>query len=135
DLRKDIRTSTRVASATYDERRKGWEVETDEGASLQSRFLIFATGCLSVPVEPDIAGLEAFHGPVYRTSTWPDHPVDFRGKRVAVVGTGSSGIQAIPVIAQEAEHLYVLQRTPNYSVPGYNAPMDPEYERDWKKNY
>ncbi|MER2535054.1 MAG: NAD(P)/FAD-dependent oxidoreductase [Rhizobiaceae bacterium] len=135
DLNRDIELEARVVSAFYDAERRRWMVTTEAGRRLDTRFLVFATGCLSTPVEPDIPGLERFEGKVYRTSRWPQEPVDFGGRRVAVVGTGSSGIQAIPVIAEQAARLYVLQRTPNYSIPGYNGPMDPDFQRDWKANY
>jgi cyclohexanone monooxygenase len=94
-----------------------------------------ATGCLSVPLEPDIEDLDKFEGGLYRTSRWPHEGVDFSGKRVALIGTGSTGIQAAPVIAEVAEHLHVFQRTANYSLPAGNRPMDPGYLQDWKNNY
>jgi len=132
-LRQSIELNTRVVSARYGG--EGWATETAAGRRIRSQFLIFATGCLSVPVDPDIAGLDGFSGEIYRTSSWPKEKVDLSGKRVAIVGTGSSGIQAVPIIAQEAAHLFVLQRTPNYSVPGRNTPMDPDYQSEWKANY
>ena len=135
DLRRDVDLNTAVRAAVFDEDRARWTVETEDGRGLDCRYVIFATGVLSVPIEPSIPGLADFRGKVYRTSRWPEEKIDFTGRRVAVVGTGSSGIQVIPVVAQQAEHLYVLQRTPNYSLPGYNAPMDPEFERDWKAHY
>ena len=134
-LREHIRLNVRATAAAFSDDQDIWIIGTENGSKLRSKFLIFATGCLSVPIDPNIAGLEKFEGKIYRTSKWPKEPVDFSGQRIAVVGTGSSGIQAIPVLAQEAEHLYVLQRTPNYVVPGRNSPMDAEYERDWKAHY
>ncbi|RUZ77966.1 NAD(P)/FAD-dependent oxidoreductase [Mesorhizobium sp. M7A.F.Ca.US.006.01.1.1] len=134
-LRKFVELNTGVVAATYDDDDAMWTTRTADGRLLRTRYIIFATGCLSVPIEPDIPGLDRFAGNIYRTSTWPKTPVDFTGRRVAVVGTGSSGIQAVPVIALEARHLFVLQRTPNYSIPGRNSPMDQEYEADWKRNY
>src|SRR5690606_22020310 len=135
DLRRDIDVDTRVVSAIYDDARGRWTVSTHGGRQLDAQFLIVGTGCLSTPIDPDIPGLQEFQGPVYRTSKWPAEPVDFTGRRVAVVGTGSSGIQVIPVVAEQAKHLYVLQRTPNYAIPGRNTAMDPDYQRDWKANY
>ncbi|MEX0409554.1 NAD(P)/FAD-dependent oxidoreductase [Aquibium sp. LZ166] len=135
DLKRDIELNAGVKSAVFDETRERWTVTTEDGRQMDCRYVIFATGVLSVPVEPSIPGLDAFQGKVYRTSKWPEAAVDFAGRRVAVVGTGSSGIQVVPAVAQQAERLFVLQRTPNYSVPGYNAPMDPDFERDWKANY
>ena len=135
DLRRDIVLNSRVAAARYDDTSNLWDVTTDDGRAYCARYLVFATGCLSVPIEPDIAGLDVFQGQILRTSTWPKEGADLAGKRVAVVGTGSSGIQTIPVLAETAGHLFVLQRTPNYSIPGHNQPMDPGFERDWKANY
>ena len=94
-----------------------------------------ATGCLSTARTPDFPGLGDFAGETYHTGHWPHDPVDFTGKRVGVIGTGSSGIQAIPVIAEQAAHVTVFQRTPNYSIPSRNAPMTPEYEASWKTDY
>jgi cyclohexanone monooxygenase len=134
-LKRDIDLETLVVSAIYDDVRQRWVLATEGGRSLEVRFVIFATGCLSTPTEPQITGLELFEGHLYRTSLWPREPVDFTGRRVAVVGTGSSGIQAIPIIAEQAARLYVLQRTPNYSIPGYNASMDPDFQSERKANY
>ena len=94
-----------------------------------------ATGCLSVPKIPDIPGVDAFAGPSYMTGRWPHEGVDFTGQRVGVIGTGSSAIQAIPVIAKQAAHLTVFQRTPNFSVPAHNYSLDPEWVRAFKANY
>ncbi|HZQ56506.1 MAG TPA: alpha/beta hydrolase fold domain-containing protein [Acidimicrobiales bacterium] len=129
DLRRDIAFSTRLESATWDERASRWLVRTDRGDAVACRFLIMATGCLSAPKTPDIEGVELFRGAVYFTNRWPHDPVDFTGKRVAVIGTGSSGIQSIPVIAQQAAQLTVFQRTPNFSMPALNGPA-PEWRRD-----
>jgi cation diffusion facilitator CzcD-associated flavoprotein CzcO/acetyl esterase/lipase len=121
DLRRDIRFSTRVTSAAWDEATKRWQLRTDTGDDLACRFYIMATGCLSQPKDIDIDGADRFGGEVYLTSRWPHEGVDFTGKRVAVIGTGSSGIQSIPIIAQQAEQLTVFQRTPNFSVPAFNG--------------
>jgi len=129
DLRRDIRFNTRVASAHYDEAANRWHVRTEAGEEFSTTFLITAVGCLSTANVPNIPGLESFAGDWYHTGQWPHHGVDFSGKRVGVVGTGSTGIQAIPVIAQTAAHLTVFQRTANYSVPARNAPLTEEFKR------
>jgi len=134
-LRSHIEFDTRVDSAHYDEGVQRWSVRTSHGETLFARFCIMATGCLSSPRAPDIEGADTFQGPTYHTGEWPHEGVDLSGKRVAVIGTGSSGIQAIPVIAEQAKHLTVFQRTPNYSIPARTKPMTPEYEREWKDNY
>ncbi|HTK73513.1 MAG TPA: NAD(P)/FAD-dependent oxidoreductase [Croceibacterium sp.] len=135
DLRRDISFSTRVSAATFDETSELWTVATDRGESVTARYCIMATGCLSTPNRPDIPGLDDFEGGVYQTGLWPHEGVDFAGQRVAVVGTGSSAIQAIPVIARDAAQVTVLQRTPNYVAPAHNHPMSAEYEADFKANY
>src|SRR3977135_3597672 len=94
-----------------------------------------ATGCLSTAQVPDFKGLETFAGPWYHTGHWPHEGVDFTGRRVGVIGTGSSAIQSIPIIATQAEHLFVFQRTPNFSAPAHNAPLDPDFERSVKASY
>ena len=126
DLRRHIRFSTRVEKARWDDSAKRWRLTTDRGDEVVCRFYIMATGCLSMPKEPDIEGAGRFAGEVYFTNRWPHAGVDFTGKRVAVIGTGSSGIQSIPLIAQEASQLTVFQRTPNYSFPAHNGPASPE---------
>jgi len=135
DLRRFIQFDTRVMSAHFDEHDRRWTVKTDRGDVVRARFCIMATGCLSTARLPDFKGRDTFRGNVYHTGEWPHEEVDFTGQRVAVIGTGSSGIQAIPVIAEQAAHLTVFQRTPNYSIPSRNGPMPPEYERWWKENY
>jgi cation diffusion facilitator CzcD-associated flavoprotein CzcO/acetyl esterase/lipase len=122
DLRRDITFSTRLASAAWDEGASRWQVRTDRGVAVTCRFLIMATGCLSAPKAPDIEGVDLFRGDVYFTSRWPHEPVDFTGKRVAVIGTGSSGVQCIPLIAAQAPQLTVFQRTPNFVMPARNGP-------------
>ncbi len=126
DLRRDITFGTRVTRATWDGSARAWHVETDGGETVTARWYVMATGCLSVPKELDIAGAGSFTGETYFTSRWPHEGVDFTGKHVAVVGTGSSGIQSIPLIAKQAASLTVFQRTPNFSVPAHNGPADPE---------
>ena len=122
DLRRDIQFCTRVDSAQWDEEASLWRLQTDNGDQLTCRFYVMATGCLSVPKEVDIDGADRFRGEVYFTSRWPHEGVDFTGKRVAVIGTGSSGIQAIPLIARQAAELTVFQRTPNFSIPALHGP-------------
>lgn len=135
DLRRDIRFGTRVTGARFDEDANRWEIQTDGGERFSAQFFITAVGCLSAANVPDIEGLERFEGEWYHTGAWPHEGVDFAGKRVGVVGTGSTGIQAVPVIAEEAAHLTVFQRTANYSVPARNASMDPEFRQQVKENY
>ena len=126
DLRRDIRFSTRVASAAWDEGATRWRIRAADGDELTAQHYVMATGCLSVPKEVDIAGADRFAGDVYWTSRWPHAGVDFTGLRVAVIGTGSSAIQSIPIIASEAKQLTVFQRTPNFSIPARNGAARPE---------
>ncbi len=135
DLRQDIRFGTRVTRAAYDEAAGLWAVETDGGDRYLARYCVMATGCLSTARLPEIEGLRSFAGATYHTGHWPHGGVDFSGKRVAVIGTGSSAIQAIPVIARQAAHVTVFQRTSNFSIPSRNAPMDDDYESWWKSDY
>jgi len=135
DLRRDIEFNTRIAGARYDEAAGDWSLATADGRTIRARYCIMATGCLSAPLTPAIDGLDDFAGERYYTSAWPHREVSFAAKRVGVVGTGSSAIQAIPLIAAEARRLYVFQRTANYSVPAHNGPLDPGYERDFKARY
>ena len=135
DLRRDIQFNTRVTSAHCDEQAKRWTVTTDQGDEVTAQFCIMAVGCLSAANKPPFEGLDDFAGPIYHTGEWPHEGVDFTGKRVAVIGTGSSGIQSIPVIADQASQLYVFQRTPNYTVPAWNSPVDPEWEAEVKADY
>ncbi len=135
DLWRDITLNTRVASAVFDESADRWTVRTDDGVELTARFVVMATGCLSSTNTPAIPGRDSFTGTMLHTGRWPHEPVDFSGKRVAVVGTGSSAIQAIPLIAAEAAHLWVFQRTANFSVPAQNRPLRPEEQRAVKDAY
>jgi cation diffusion facilitator CzcD-associated flavoprotein CzcO len=135
DLRDDIRLNTRVVSATFDETDEYWTVETDGGDRITARYCIMATGCLSKPMVPDVPGADTFHGEAFQTSLWPRDGVDLSGKRVGLVGTGSSGVQSTPELAAVAEHLYVFQRTPTYTWPSFNGPLDPEVQRETKRNY
>lgn len=135
DLRGDTQTETRVTSAAFNEKLNRWVVTTDNGQETTARYCIMATGNLSSAKVPEFPGLESFRGNWYHTGNWPDGGVGFTGQRVGVVGTGSSGIQAIPLIAQEAERLTVFQRTPNFVVPAKNSPLDEETKADVKANY
>jgi cyclohexanone monooxygenase len=135
DLRRDIQFNTKVTAASFDDAAKRWVIETDGGERLSAPYCVMATGCLSVPNKPQFVGQEDFAGPIYHTGNWPHEGVDFTGKRVAVIGTGSSAIQSIPVIAEQAAQLTVFQRTPNYAVPAHNAPLDPAKVRDIKADY
>ena len=134
-LRGDIQLDTRVTAAHWQDATGRWAVHTDAGQVLRARFCIMATGCLSAARRPEIAGQADFAGPILHTGHWPHEGVDFSGQRVGVIGTGSSGIQVIPEIARQALHLTVFQRTPNFSVPARNGPMDEAYERSWKDHY
>ena len=135
DLRPSFSFETRVVGAEFRESEQRWHVTTDTGRTLLARFCIFATGPLSATNLPNIKGRDDFGGGSYHTGAWPHDGVDFRGKRVGVIGTGSSGIQSIPEIAREADHLYVFQRSANYTIPAGNRPLSEELKRDIKENY
>jgi cyclohexanone monooxygenase len=135
DLRRDLLLGTRVVEAILEQPGDRWSVATDDGARFSAAFLIMATGCLSVPRIPDIPGSERFAGEMHHTGLWPLEGVDIAGKRVGVIGTGSSAVQAIPIIAAEAAQLTVFQRTANFSVPAWNGPLDAETIRQRKARY
>jgi cyclohexanone monooxygenase len=135
DLRRDVVLETRVTAAIFDERRASWSVETDKGDRVSARYCVMATGCLSVTNLPPIKGIETFKRPIYHTGAWPHEGVDFTGLRVAVIGTGSSAIQSIPLIAEQAKHLTVFQRTPTYSIPAHNHRLSDEEQRAVKAEY
>lgn len=135
DLRRDIQLHTRVISVAYDDATHLWTIKTDQGDQVSATCCITAVGCLSTPNIPKFSGLNSFEGPVYHTARWPFEGVDFTGKRVGVIGTGSTGIQAIPQIARQAAHVTVFQRTPHYSVPAHNRPLTPEEQASIKANY
>ncbi|MEY3260198.1 MAG: hypothetical protein RIT46_1027 [Pseudomonadota bacterium] len=135
DLRGGFAFNTRVTSATYSEATQRWTVKTDCGDQIEARFCIMATGCLSVPRKPDIAGAETFAGETYVTGLWPHEGVDFSGKRVAMIGTGSSSIQSLPLIAKQAASVTVFQRTPNFSLPAKNRPLTPEEVAEFEANF
>src|SRR5246500_3376581 len=134
DLRRDIQFNSRVASAHYDETTNRWHVRTEQGETFVVKFLVTAVGCLSTANVPKIPGLQDFKGDWYHTGHWPHEGVDFAGKRVGMIGTGSTGIQAAPVIAAQAKHLTVFQRTANYSVPARNIPLTADFKQYIKDN-
>lgn len=135
DLRPGINFNTRVTSASYDETSNRWIIQTDQGEEVIAKYFITGVGCISTANVPNIQGLDNFEGEWYHTGHWPHEKVNFAGKRVGVIGTGSSGIQSIPVIAKEAKHLTVFQRTPQFSVPAKNHPYTPEFLQKSKENY
>lgn len=135
DLRRNTQFDTKVTSAHFDEHANRWLVETDRGEKLSCRFLITGIGCLSTGQIPNFPGRDSFKGEAYHTGSWPHEGVDFTGKTVAVIGTGSSGVQSIPVIAQQAEHLTVFQRTPQYMIPARHGNVDKAVLDDIKKEY
>jgi cyclohexanone monooxygenase len=135
DLRRDITFGTTVTGAAFEEADNSWLVTTGRGEKVRARYLVMATGCLSASQMPDFPGLSSFKGEIYHTGQWPHRQVDFAGKRVGVIGTGSSGVQLIPQVAKEAAQLFVFQRTPTFSVPARNQPLSEEKVRHWKDNY
>jgi cation diffusion facilitator CzcD-associated flavoprotein CzcO len=135
ELRRDIRFGTRVESAHFDDDTGRWTVRTDRGDVVRAVFVVMACGPLSTANLPAIPGRDTFAGATYHTGRWPHEPVDLSGKRVGVIGTGSSGVQLIPIVAREARELVVFQRTPAYCVPARNAPLDPEHEAAVKADY
>jgi cyclohexanone monooxygenase len=134
-LRQHIAFDTRVTSAGFDEVAKRWRIETDRGDRVSAKFCIMAVGCLSAANRPPFKGIEEFRGPIHHTGEWPHEGVDFSGLRVGVIGTGSSAIQSIPIIAQQASSLTVFQRTATYSVPAWNQKLTPEYRKTIKADY
>jgi cyclohexanone monooxygenase len=134
-LRQDIQLDTRVERAVFDESANIWSVSTLDGKTVTAKYVVLATGCLSNARTPDIKGLADFGGKVYHTGHWPHEPVDFSGLRVGVIGTGSSGIQSVPVIAEQASHLTVFQRTANFSIPARNAALTAGERQAWKADY
>lgn len=135
DLRRHIRFETRVVALRFDEGLRLWEATLSDGGHIWARFAIMASGNLSTPRVPDIPGIESFQGRWYHSGLWPKDGVDFTGQRVALVGTGATGIQMVPKLARQAKHLTVFQRTANFSVPARNTPMPAEMERDHKATY
>jgi len=135
DLMRDVQLNTRITEATFNGDLNRWTLKTSNGETISARFCIMTTGNLSTPRVPDFKGIGTFEGKWYHSGMWPAEGVDFTGKRVGVIGTGSSGIQMIPLIAQQAKHLHVFQRTANFSLPAQNGPMDREREQAFKANY
>ena len=135
DLRRSMQFRTRVASASYDEPSATWTLTTEDGGQLRCRFLVSAMGVLSVPYWPSIPGRERYRGEAYHTGQWPKEPVDFVGKRVAVIGTGASGVQLIPEIAKDVAELVVYQRTPNWNAPLNNGTITDEEQAEIKATY
>jgi cyclohexanone monooxygenase len=135
DLRRDIQLNTRVVAADWDEAGSFWRMRTEAGEELTARWCVFAGGCISRRKQPDFPGTETFAGESYTTSDWPEDGVDLAGKRVGVIGTGSTGIQVIYTVAPEVAHLTVFQRTPNFSVPAHNRVLEPGEEDAWKADY
>ena len=135
NLRPDIQLNTRVDRAVFDDSDNAWSVTTSDGKTVSARFVVLATGCLSNARMPDIKGLKDFKGEVYHTGHWPHEQIDFTGKRVAVIGTGSSGIQSVPVIAEQASQLTVFQRTANFSIPARNAMLTEEERQAFRAKY
>jgi cation diffusion facilitator CzcD-associated flavoprotein CzcO len=135
DLRKDIQFNSRVVSAVYDEQANRWDVQLEDGQHARAQFLIAATGLLSARYTPPFEGIDSFKGRSFHTSRWPKESVDFRNKRVAIIGTGATAVQLIPEIAKEVGHLTVFQRTPNYCAPCRNSLVTPETQSKWKATY
>ncbi|MEO8714628.1 MAG: NAD(P)/FAD-dependent oxidoreductase [Acetobacteraceae bacterium] len=135
DLRRDVQLNTRISTATFDRTRDLWTLSTEQGDTVSARFCVMASGNLSTPRVPNFPGLDRFEGKWYHSGLWPHETVDFSGQVVGVIGTGSSGVQIIPLIARQAKHLYVFQRTANFSLPARNAPLAPEKERAHKATY
>lgn len=135
DLRSQYRFETRVTAAVWDEGDQCWRITTDTGQTLQARFCVMATGPLSVPKDPEIPGLDTFGGELLRAQKWPHHPVDFAGKRVGVIGTGSTGIQIVQEVGRQAEELFVFQRTPSWTLPMRNHRLSEEYTAEMKRHY
>ncbi len=135
DLRRDIQFRSRVAAASYEEGMRSWGVALEDGSRFRARFLITAIGPLSTPTLPRIEGLDTFQGQSFHTARWPHEPVDFAGKRVAVIGTGATGVQTIQTIAKTVGHLTVFQRTPNWCAPLHNSKIDPEMQARIKSGY
>ena len=135
NLKKDIEFNIEVKASWFDENLKTWKITTNTGEEINAQYFIMATGCISTTQIPNIKGLSDYVGDTFHTGDWPHEEVDFSGQSIAVIGTGSSGIQSIPVLAKQAKKLTVFQRTPNYSIPSQNEPMTKKYERSWKDVY
>ena len=135
DLRRHYQFKTRIVRAVWDEARKLWTVTTDRGETVEATYCVMATGPLSVPRDPEIPGVELYTGELLRAGRWPHHPVSYDGKRVGVIGTGSTGIQIVQEVGRQAGELYVFQRTPSFTMPMRNQKLDPDYVAEVKRNY
>jgi len=135
DLRKHYQFNTRVNSAVWDETRKLWKVTTDRGETVEATYCVMATGPLSIPRDPEIPGIDGYEGQLLRAGKWPHHPVSFTGKRVGVIGTGSTGIQIVQEVGRQARELFVFQRTPSFTMPMRNQKLDAGYVAEVKRNY
>ena len=135
DLRRDIQFNTKVISIDYQSEQNLWQLRTEQGEQFSAQFCVMATGCLSVPNKPQLPGVDEFKGQVLHTGLWPKEPVDLTGKRVGIVGTGSSGVQAIPELAKQAGHLTVFQRTPVYTVAADPSPMRDAVQQQFREKY
>lgn len=134
-LRDSYKFNTRVVSANWDEASKLWRVTTDQGEVLEATYCVMSTGPLSIPKDPDIPGIERFKGQLLRAQKWPHEPVGFAGKRVGLIGTGSSGLQIVQEVGRQAAELYVFQRTPSFTLPMRNHKLDADYIAEMKRNY
>jgi len=135
DLRKDIRLSNAIRSLRFDQDANRWHVRSANGDHVVCKYVVAATGALSAPNMPDWPGREKYQGEIYHTTQWPDEPLDLKDKRVGIIGTGSTSIQASPILAEKSKHLTIFQRTPAFSMPSGNRPLDEDHEREWKENY
>jgi cation diffusion facilitator CzcD-associated flavoprotein CzcO len=135
DLRRSYQFDTRVTRAAWDEGRSLWTITTSRGQTFETRFCVMATGPISVPVDPDIPGIASFEGELYRAARWPHHPVSYEGKRVGVIGTGSTGIQIVQEVGPKAASLHVFQRTPSFTMPMRNRKLTPDYVAEVKRHY
>src|SRR5215470_3592449 len=134
-LRPHIQLNSRVTSAVFDEKTNRWEIQLESGQRARAQFLVMAVGILTARYTPPFEGIDSFKGESYHTSRWPKEKVDFAGKRVAVIGTGATAVQLIPLVAKEVAHLTVFQRTPNYCAPCRNSLVTPETQSQWKATY
>ena len=135
DLRRHIQFNTRVTCAEWDDARQVWVVKTDRGDVVEATYCIMATGPLSIPKDPEIPGIDRFKGELLRAGRWPHQPVSYAGKRVGVIGTGSTGIQIVQEVGPQAGELFVFQRTPSFTMPMRNVPLEPDYVAEVKRNY
>lgn len=135
DLRRDFQFNNRITAAHFDEENNNWVVSSDNGEKVTATYLITGVGLLSAPNVPSFKNLEAFQGETYHAGTWPQGGVDLSGKRVGLIGTGSTGIQILPQLAEQADHITVFQRTPNYVVPAQNRPLTPEDKEEFRASY